>query len=92
MAEELTFAEKCRYWREQGMQVTPTASPAARRGGTPRDKSSSNSWERGIAHDERGVPILMPGTIEPMPIKHFTQHRHEVEAGIRQNRASDSKD
>ena len=87
-----SFAEKCRYWREHGMQVTPTASPASRRGGAPRDKWDSNAWERGIARDERGVPILMPGTVEPMPIKHYTEHRHEVDAGIRRNRASDPKD
>lgn len=92
MAEELTFAEKMKYWRENGMQVTPSASPAARRHGVPRDKSDSNAWERGIARDERGVPILKPGTTEPMPIKEYTQRRHEVDEGIRRNRASDPKD
>lgn len=92
MPESMTFREKLQYWREHGMQVTPTASPAARRGGAPRDRSDSNAWERGVAHDERGVPILMPGTTEPMPIKHYVTHRREVDAGIRQNRSSDPKD
>lgn len=92
MAEELSFAEKLAYWRENGMQVTPTASPASRRGGVPRDKGDSNAWERGIARDERGVPILMPGTTDPMPIKHYTQNRRAVDEGIRLNRASDPKD
>lgn len=50
------------------------------------DKTNSNAWERGIAKDERGVPILMPGMLEPMPIKHYVEHRRAVDSGIRQNR------
>lgn len=82
-----SFQDKCRYWREYGLQVTPSASPAARRGGTPRDKSNSNAWERGIARDDRGIPILMPGSLEPMPLKHYAMNQRQVDEGIRRNRA-----
>lgn len=84
------FAEKLRYWREQrGLSLSSAATPSRRvHRGAPRDKTSSNAWERGIAKDERGVPILMPGTLEPMPIKHYVENRHRVDAGIRENRQS----
>jgi hypothetical protein len=56
--------------------------------GLPRDLPSrtyskaapaepKNSYEKGIARDDRGMPYLR-GDLSEMPVKEFNQHRHEI--------------
>lgn len=49
-----------------------------RPGGTP-PAGNRNSWENGIAKDERGVPLL-GADMEPIGIKRYGEQRHVLEA------------
>jgi len=44
---------------------------------TPR-----NSWEKGIARDERGMPIIRPDLSE-VSVKQYAQERHSIEENRR---------
>lgn len=64
------------------IQVSPSATPSRTR--KPQsEKKSGNSWEKGIVKDERGMPYLNPGTLEPMPIKTYVENRHKIEESKR---------
>lgn len=52
-----TDCQACFVIKLRSLQVTPSASPAARRHGTPR-MEFQNAWERGPVVDHRGVQIL----------------------------------
>ena len=46
-------------------------------GGPPA--GSSNSWEKGVARDERGMPFLGGKGMQPIGVKEYAQRRHEIE-------------
>lgn len=54
-----TDCPPCFVVKLRSLQVTPSASPAARRHGAPRTELG-NAWERGPVTDHRGVQILKP--------------------------------
>lgn len=60
------------------IQVSPSATPS-RTWRPQKGLKDSNSWEKGIVKDERGMPYLNPGTVEPMPIKSYVENRHKIE-------------
>ena len=64
------------------VQVSPQATPS-RRKANQKTKPDSNSWEKGIVRDGRGMPHLNPGSLEPMPIKTYVERRHTIEEGKR---------
>jgi len=74
--------EDCFHCKLKTIQVSPRATPNRRRNNQPV-KKSGNSWEKGIVKDERGMPYLNPGTVEPMPIKTFVENRHKIEEAKR---------
>lgn len=64
------------------IQVSPSATPSRTR--RPQsEKKDGNSWEKGVVKDERGMPYLNPGTLEPMPIKTYVENRHKIEENKR---------
>jgi hypothetical protein len=65
--------------RDKGIQmspkVTPTRTPSA-----PSKKEHHNSWERGKARDDRGMPYL-DSNLNPIGVKRFAEEfRHKFEA------------
>lgn len=71
---------KCKI---KSIQVSPRATPN-RRKANQKPSLGNNSWEKGIVKDERGMPYLNPGTVEPMPIKTYVENRHKIEENKRQ--------
>lgn len=62
------------------IQISPQATPSKREGRRflgPPPKKPNNSWERGIATDERGMPLFMDG--KPVSVKRYAERRHEIE-------------
>lgn len=51
---------------------------AKKAGGTP-PAGNTNAWERGIAVDHRGVPLL-GADLEPIGIKRYAENRRKLEA------------
>ena len=72
----------CFRCKIRSIQISPKATPNRRRANQPT-KKDGNSWEKGTAKDERGMPYLSPGTLEPMPIKTFVENRHKIEENKR---------
>lgn len=91
--ERLCFRHKVAYWRETGgLQVAPSVFPT-RTPNIQKPRESMNSWERGIAKDERGVPYLRPENLEPMGVHEYASRRSELEEGRRKlTQASTTKD
>ena len=58
------------------IQISPKATPSKRSPTPPR--KPNNSWERGLATDERGMPLYMGG--KPLGVKEAAERRHEIEA------------
>jgi hypothetical protein len=59
------------------------AKPREKRNSIPPKGTAMNSWEKGIVRDSRNMPLLHPGSLEPIPIKRFVERRHEIEEGRR---------
>lgn len=59
-----------------GIQISPKATPSKRSLSPP--KKPDNSWERGIATDERGMPFLGKGGA-PIGVKEYGQRRSEID-------------
>lgn len=75
--------QRCYVAKLRSIQVTPTASPAQRRHGVPRDISNSNAWERGPVTDHRGVQTLKAdGT--PLTRKELANNRRYYDDQRRQ--------
>jgi hypothetical protein len=69
--DRLCFKHKLAYWRDTGgLNISPAATPTRRNNNPPTTFAAKNSWERGVAKDDRGMPYL-DKNLEPMPIKAF---------------------
>jgi len=76
--EHQEIIEGCRYCKFATIQISPAATPSkTRQIGRPRE--AKNSWERGIARDERGVPLLK-GVNQPIGVKEYAEKRHSIES------------
>ncbi len=73
---------ECFTCKIKTIQVSPSATPNRRKHNQPV-KKSGNSWEKGTVRDNRNMTQLLPGTLEPMPIKTYVEKRHEIEEGKR---------
>lgn len=82
-AETSDHPADCFHCKIKTIQVSPQATPSRTRASQPV-KKTGNSWEKGIVRDERGMPYLNPGTVEPMPIKTFVENRRKIEENKRQ--------
>jgi hypothetical protein len=69
--------EDCFHCKIKTIQVSPSATPSRTRT-YQQVKKDGNSWEKGIVRDERNMPYLNPGTLEPMPIKTYVENRHKI--------------
>lgn len=76
--EHPQFVDGCRTCKFRTIQISP-AVRTTRRYAPSTAFTPKNSWERGIATDERGVPLL-DGNLQPIPIKRYAEKRHEYEA------------
>jgi len=75
------------------MQIAGTSGVGERahthRIGEPKLRRSepNNAWERGIARDHRGVPILNPnGT--PVRMKQYSENRHSINEQLKRMQSS----
>lgn len=70
--------------RDKGLQVSPAATPN-RHNRLPGRKPEP-AWERGIKYDVRPdgsrMPLLEPGTRNPLHVKQYGEHRHEIDAQV----------
>lgn len=80
--ENANHPEDCFHCKLKTIQVSPSATPN-RRKHNQAVKKTGNSWEKGIVKDSRGMTQLLPGTLEPMPIKTYAEQRHKIEEGKR---------
>lgn len=75
------FACKLHAWRSGdgvGFQVSPSMLPNRRNHKPPRlTTGGGNAWERGVARDSRGMPLLKGLT--PIGVKEYSQRRREID-------------
>jgi hypothetical protein len=85
--EHLDPVGGCRICKFKGLRISPRVGMESRgrRVGQPRE--TKNSWERGIARDERGMPLLKPDG-SYLGIKEYGEKRHSVDAALRSLRSS----
>jgi len=57
------------------IQLSPKATPSKRSPVPPR--KPNNSWEKGLARNERGMPLMMDG--RPIGVKEYAERRHEID-------------
>ena len=70
--------DDCQHCRLSGeIQISPKATPSKRSATPPR--VHENSWESGIARDERGMPFLGEGG-QPIGVKEYGKRHAEIEA------------
>lgn len=81
------LACKLAEWRARGLQVSPAATPNRRNQIPPR--TPNNSWERGIAKDARGMPLL-DADYRPLGIKKYGENRHQIEESRRASQAKET--
>ena len=78
--EKLCFKHKAAYWRENGtLNISPQATPNRRNHKPSTVHVPMNSWEKGVAKDSRGMPLLK-ANLAPIGVKEYGQRRHEIEA------------
>lgn len=68
-----------------GPYVAPSALPTRTRQVAAAPKPLGNSWEKGVAVDDRGLPIC--GANGPLGVKELADDRHRIE-----NRLKEIKD
>jgi hypothetical protein len=73
-----TYVDGCRECKYATIQLSP-AVRTTRNDAPSTAFTPMNSWEKGIAKDERGVPLL-DGDLQPIPIKRYAEQRHKYEA------------
>lgn len=77
--------EGCRVCRFRGqIQISPQATPS-RRNPKAAPATADPSWEKGIARDSRGMPLLKADGSQ-IGVKEYGERRHELEAARRRLR------
>lgn len=71
----------CRTCKLATLQVSPSVRGVSRNQVAPT--AGSNSWEKGVALDHRGIPFRDFKTGNPIPLKRFTERRSKYEEGLR---------
>jgi hypothetical protein len=66
-------------WLSGTIQLSPKATPSKQSKAPPTVHTSMNSWESGIARDERGMPFLGKGG-QPIGVKEYGERRSEIDA------------
>lgn len=71
---------ECLSCRLQGtIQIHRNATPTKTKSKTP-PRTPNNSWEKGIARDDRGMPLMRDG--KPVSIKQYAENRHTIDAAV----------
>lgn len=70
--------EGCRECKFRTIQVS-TAVKSERKHKVDATREWNNSWERGIAMDDRGIP-LRDANLDPIPIKTYAENRTKFDA------------
>jgi hypothetical protein len=55
-------------------------------------RTPDNSYEKGIPVDQRGMPYLLPGTVEPAGQKYVDRNRRKIEEARTMRRQTNSLD
>lgn len=71
----------CFKHKIRSIQWAPSATPSRRNTIAPR--TPNNSWERGIAKDERGMPLLRADG-SPLGVKELANNRGHIEKRLRE--------
>ena len=71
----------CFKHRVRTIQISPSATPSRRNTIPPR--APNNSWEKGIARDERGMPLL-DSSNEPIGLHEMASNRGTYEARVKE--------
>lgn len=72
----------CFKHKLRSIQIAPSAMPSRRNSVAPRSLGEGNSWEKGIATDERGMPLI--GKNGYIGLKELQNRRHEIETQLRE--------
>lgn len=80
MVHDGSHGDTCFGCKIKTIQIAPSATPSRRNTIAPR--APQNSWERGIAKDERGMPLL-DASNEPIGLHEMASNRGTYEARIR---------
>lgn len=71
--------------RKKNLMVAPSAMPT-RMNDKPPPKANP-AWERGIVTQKRPdgseMPLLRPGSLEPMRVKEYGERRRDVDAQVK---------
>lgn len=60
------------------IQLSPKAIPSKRSDAPSR--TPNNSWEKGLARDSRGMPLIKDG--KPVTVKQYGEQRHEIDRAL----------
>lgn len=80
--ESCTEDNLCFKCKIKTIQVSPSATPS-RTWRPQKGPKESNSWEKGIPRDDRGMPIIKSDGSQ-MGQKEFSEKRSQIEAAKRQ--------
>lgn len=72
----------CFKHKLQSIQISPAAMPSRRNNKPPARAGEGNSWEKGIATDHRGMPLI--GKNGYIGLKEMQDRRHDIETQLRQ--------
>lgn len=81
MAHDGSHGDDCFGCKIRTIQWSPAATPSRRNTIPPR--TPNNSWEKGIAKDERGMPLLNEKG-DPVGLHEMASNRGKYEARIRE--------
>jgi hypothetical protein len=70
----------CFRHKLRSIQFTPSCTPTRRNTIPPR--TPQNSWERGVATDNRGMPLL-DSNMEPIGLKELANNRSTIEGALK---------
>lgn len=73
--------DDCFGCKLRSIQWSPSATPSRRNNIPPRPPQ--NNWEKGIAKDNRGMPLL-DKNLQPIGLQELADRRPQIEAGLRQ--------
>lgn len=77
------LVDGCLTCQLRSVQLSPSCTPSKPRRLQQPGSHQRNSWERGIATDSRGMPLL-DGGIAPISVKKYGENRRKYESARHQ--------
>lgn len=84
MSHDGQHGDDCFGCKIKTVQLSPSSTPSRRNSIPPKTNPDSNAWERGIARDSRGMPVL-DENLQPMGLKEYAHKKRAVEDGRRKS-------